>query len=156
MHACVCLCLCVRAVLFFSKIHVLGSFSRIKVARDAIVDLIGYTAEDTIPVAAFYGHHTTVNYLAELTGDPVAAVRLETACMLAEFLTLSGIVTVLSMVIGFLGALAFARYSWRFRKTYQKLILLPIFFPQTVLGLALLMWFNTVGIILGVAPRVLT
>ena len=54
---------------------------------DAIVDLIGYTAEDTIPIAAFYGHHHTVNYLAELTGDPVAAVRLETACMLAEFLT---------------------------------------------------------------------
>ena len=30
---------------------------------------------------------------------------------------------------------------------FQKLILLPIFFPQTVLGLALLMWFNSVGVI---------
>ncbi|MEC9078581.1 MAG: ABC transporter permease subunit, partial [Pseudomonadota bacterium] len=29
----------------------------------------------------------------------------------------------------------------------QKLILLPIFFPQAVLGLALLMWFNALGII---------
>lgn len=57
------------------------------------------------------------------------------------------IVTVVSMVVGFFGALAFARYNWRFRKLYQKLILLPIFFPQTVLGLALLMWFNSVGII---------
>ncbi|MEL6210861.1 MAG: ABC transporter permease subunit, partial [Pseudomonadota bacterium] len=62
-------------------------------------------------------------------------------------LKVAGIVTVVSMVVGFFGALAFARYSWRFRKTYQKLILLPIFFPQTVLGLALLMWFNAVGII---------
>ena len=62
-------------------------------------------------------------------------------------LKVAGIVTVLSMVIGFLGALAFARYSWRFRKTYQKLILLPIFFPQTVLGLALLMWFNALDIV---------
>ncbi|NVK61983.1 MAG: ABC transporter permease, partial [Rhodobacteraceae bacterium] len=67
--------------------------------------------------------------------------------LLLVSLKVAGIVTVLSMVIGFLGALAFARYSWRFRKAYQKLILLPIFFPQTVLGLALLMWFNTVGII---------
>ena len=27
---------------------------------DAIVDLIGYTAEDSIPIAAFYGGHRTV------------------------------------------------------------------------------------------------
>jgi len=56
------------------------------------------------------------------------------------------IVTVLSMVLGFFGALAFARYHWKYRRLYQKLILLPIFFPQSVLGLALLMWFNAVGI----------
>ncbi|MHC0053575.1 ABC transporter permease [Actibacterium sp. D379-3] len=62
-------------------------------------------------------------------------------------LRVAGIVTVLSMVMGFFGALAFARYQWRYRKLYQKLILLPIFFPQTVLGLALLMWFNAIGII---------
>lgn len=28
---------------------------------DAIVDLIGYTAEDAIPIAAFYGGHRTVS-----------------------------------------------------------------------------------------------
>lgn len=44
---------------------------------DCVVDLIGYTAEDTIPIAAFYGRHTQVNYLAELTVDPVNSVRLE-------------------------------------------------------------------------------
>lgn len=57
------------------------------------------------------------------------------------------IVTVLSVIIGFFGALAFARYQWRYRALFQKLILLPIFFPQTVLGLALLMWFNSIGVI---------
>lgn len=67
--------------------------------------------------------------------------------LLVVSLKVAGVVTVASMVIGFFGALAFARYHWRFRKTYQKLILLPIFFPQTVLGLALLMWFNAAGII---------
>ena len=56
-------------------------------------------------------------------------------------------VTVVAMLVGFFGALAFARYRWRFRGAYQKFILLPIFFPQTVLGLALLMWFNSLGII---------
>lgn len=67
--------------------------------------------------------------------------------LLVISLKVAGVVTVAAMVIGFFGALAFARYNWRFRKTYQKLILLPIFFPQTVLGLALLMWFNALGVV---------
>jgi spermidine/putrescine transport system permease protein len=62
-------------------------------------------------------------------------------------LKIAVIVTVISMVVGFFGALAFARYQWRFRSLFQKVILLPIFFPQAVLGLALLIWFNSVGII---------
>lgn len=67
--------------------------------------------------------------------------------LLLTSLKVAVIVTVISMVVAFFGALAFARYQWRYRSTFQKLILLPIFFPQTVLGLALLMWFNSVGII---------
>jgi spermidine/putrescine transport system permease protein len=62
-------------------------------------------------------------------------------------LKIAAIVTVVSMVAGFFGALAFARYQWRYRSLFQKLILLPIFFPQAVLGLALLIWFNALGII---------
>ncbi len=62
-------------------------------------------------------------------------------------LRVAGLVTVLSVAIGFFGALAFARYHWRFRKGFQKLVLLPIFFPQAVLGLSLLMLFNALGII---------
>ncbi len=57
------------------------------------------------------------------------------------------VVTIISTFTAFFGALAFARYRWRFRKLYQKFILLPIFFPQTVLGLALLLWFNAVGVL---------
>lgn len=62
-------------------------------------------------------------------------------------LKIAVIVTIFSMVIGFLGALGFARYNWRFRSLFQKVVLLPIFFPQTVLGLALLLWFNSIGVI---------
>lgn len=69
------------------------------------------------------------------------------ADLVVTSLKVAVIVTVIAMVTGFFGALAFARYHWRFRKLYQKLILLPIFFPQTVLGLALLMWFNAIGVI---------
>lgn len=56
------------------------------------------------------------------------------------------VVTAISVVVGFFGALAFARYQWRYRRLFQKFILLPIFFPQTVLGLAILLWFNTAGV----------
>ena len=52
-------------------------------------------------------------------------------------LTVASLVTVFSVILAFFGALAFARYDWRGRKLYQRLILLPIFFPQAVLGLAL-------------------
>ncbi|MGE3876164.1 MAG: ABC transporter permease [Parvibaculaceae bacterium] len=55
-------------------------------------------------------------------------------------------VTVIAVVIAFFGALAFARYNWRGRKLFQKIVLLPIFFPQSVLGLALLLWFNAIGL----------
>ena len=67
--------------------------------------------------------------------------------LLVTSLTVAVLVTIISVAIAFFGALAFARYQWRYRTTFQKLILLPIFFPQTVLGLALLMWFNSLGII---------
>ena len=56
------------------------------------------------------------------------------------------LVTAIAVVIAFFGALAFARYEWKGRSLYQKIVLLPIFFPQSVLGLALLLWFNAIGL----------
>ena len=58
----------------------------------------------------------------------------------------AGCVAVIALVLGFFGALAFARYDWKGRVFYQRLIMLPIFFPQAVLGLALLLWFTYVGV----------
>ncbi len=77
--------------------------------------------------------------------EAVASDTVQTLLILS--LKVAGLVTVISMVVGFFGALAFARYHWRFRGLFQKLILLPIFFPQAVLGLALLMWFNALGVV---------
>ena len=62
-------------------------------------------------------------------------------------LSIALLVTLVSVVLAFFGALAFARFQWKGRKLFQKLILLPIFFPQAVLGLALLLWFTTLGVI---------
>lgn len=84
-------------------------------------------------------------YSTKWYGDALASDTVRDLLMTS--LKVAVIVTVISMVVAFFGALAFARYHWRYRTLFQKLILLPIFFPQTVLGLALLMWFNSVGII---------
>jgi spermidine/putrescine transport system permease protein len=63
-----------------------------------------------------------------------------------QLLETSLLMTAIAVVIAFFGALAFARYDWRGRPLYQKIVLLPIFFPQSVLGLALLLWFNALGL----------
>ncbi|WP_246804670.1 ABC transporter permease [Desulfosarcina cetonica] len=69
------------------------------------------------------------------TGWYVSALESDTvAGLVATSLTIAGIVTIVSVVIGFFGALAFARYQWRFRRIYQKLILLPIFSPRPSWG----------------------
>jgi spermidine/putrescine transport system permease protein len=70
----------------------------------------------------------------------------ETWRLLNTSILIAFVVTAISVVIAFFGALAFARYDWRGRGLYQKLVLLPIFFPQSVLGLALLLWFNALGL----------
>ena len=49
------------------------------------------------------------------------------------------VIMIPTTVLGFLGALAFARFKWRGRGIYQKFLLLPIFFPQLVLALAQLL-----------------
>jgi spermidine/putrescine transport system permease protein len=55
-------------------------------------------------------------------------------------------VAVLSVLMAVPGALAFARFEWRGRALYRKLILLPVFFPQPVLGLAFLVFLSALGL----------
>jgi spermidine/putrescine transport system permease protein len=71
---------------------------------------------------------------------------IEIGILIQTSVTIALMVTVVSVVLAFTGALAFARYDWKGRKLYQRIVLLPIFFPQAVLGLALLLWFNTLGL----------
>lgn len=65
--------------------------------------------------------------------------------LLSTSISMAVWVTIIAVVLAFFGALAFARYDWRGRSIYQKVVLLPIFFPQSVLGLALLLWFSALG-----------
>ena len=69
------------------------------------------------------------------------------------------VVMIPTTILGFLGALAFARFKWRGRGIYQKFLLLPIFFPQLVLALAQLLLcnyfkINTSWIVAGISHMV--
>jgi len=75
-----------------------------------------------------------------------AFASLSVRDLLWTSLSVAVLVTVFSVLIAFWGALAFARYDWSGRKLYQRIVLLPIFFPQAVLGLALLLWFSAIGV----------
>jgi spermidine/putrescine transport system permease protein len=76
-----------------------------------------------------------------------AMTSLSVRDLIETSLSVAVLVTIFSVVLAFFGSLAFARYEWKGRKLYQKIILLPIFFPQAVLGLALLLWFSAIGVI---------
>jgi spermidine/putrescine transport system permease protein len=69
-----------------------------------------------------------------------------TANLHATSLKIAVVVVVLSVLLATLGALAFARYDWRGRNLFRRVLLLPVFFPQPVLGLALLLTLTAVGI----------
>ena len=56
------------------------------------------------------------------------------------------LVVAASVVLATFGALAFARYDWRGRRAFQRFLLLPLFFPQPVLGLALLVYCTALGV----------
>ncbi|MFG1461278.1 ABC transporter permease [Xanthobacter sp. DSM 24535] len=71
---------------------------------------------------------------------------IEIGMIVQTSLLVAALVTVISVVVAFFGALAFARYDWKGRRLFQKIVILPIFFPQPVLGLALLLWFSAIGV----------
>lgn len=61
-------------------------------------------------------------------------------------LTISVAVTIVAVLFATAGALAFVRHKFPGSGFYQKAIFLPVFFPQSVLGLGSLLWFNLLGI----------
>ena len=65
-------------------------------------------------------------------------------------------VSIVSVLIAIPGALAFARYDWTGRTLYQRILLLPVFFPQSVLGLAALVSLSALGVDLSWKTAVFT
>ena len=47
--------------------------------------------------------------------------------------------------LGTMAALAWVRYRFKLRQVFQSVNLLPIIFPQLILGIMLLLWFSVLG-----------
>jgi spermidine/putrescine transport system permease protein len=75
-----------------------------------------------------------------------ALASYTTASLHLTSLKIASAVVVVSVLVATCGALAFVRYEWQGRSLFRRLLLLPIFFPQPVLGLALLLYLSALGI----------
>jgi spermidine/putrescine transport system permease protein len=64
--------------------------------------------------------------------------------------------TVISTIIGTGAALTWVRYSFRLKRVFQGLTVLPLIFPQLLLGIVLLIWFSIVGNWLNFSPGIVT
>jgi len=76
--------------------------------------------------------------------DTFASLQIHEAAWTS--ITIAVLVAVLSVGLALAGALAYARYDWKGKKFYQQFLLVPVFFPQSVLGLALQIWFSSIGV----------
>ena len=68
---------------------------------------------------------------------------------LKNSLVVAGFTTVLSVVLGTVGAWLLHRYRSRFGSTLQTLIAVPMIMPEIVMGISLLILFTTAGLKLG-------
>ncbi len=63
--------------------------------------------------------------------------------------------TTVSTIIGTMTALAMARYRFRLKPLYRLLVFMPMIIPDIVLGLALLIYFVTFGMTLGLTSIII-
>ena len=95
----------------------------------------------------FDWYKSIFGYSTKLDED---AIYLESTDQLLSSLKNSLIVstttTIISTFIGTMTALALARFRFKFKSFYRALIFLPMLIPDIVLGIALLIFFVTIGI----------
>ena len=95
----------------------------------------------------FDWYKSIFGYSTKLDED---AIYLESTDQLLSSLKNSLIVstttTIISTLIGTMTALALARFRFKFKSFYRALIFLPMLIPDIVLGIALLIFFVTIGI----------
>lgn len=99
---------------------------------------------------------TTKWYEALFSGETVARVDPGTALTALQHSLEIALVTVLiSTVFGTMLAFALDRYSFPGKRLFMGVIYMPIIIPSIVMGISLLLFFNIVGISLGIGTAII-
>ncbi len=73
----------------------------------------------------------------------------------ANSLIVASTTTTVSTIIGTITALAMVRFRFRLKPFYRVLVFMPMIIPDIVLGLALLIYFVTIGAVLGLSTIII-
>jgi spermidine/putrescine transport system permease protein len=107
----------------------------------------GFTLDWYRTIFGFPAKITELTLYVESTDQLFAAVR--------NSLTVATTTTVIATVFGTALALAVARFRFRLRGFYRGLLFLPMIMPDIVLGIALLIFFVTLGMKLSLATIII-
>lgn len=103
-----------------------------------------------VTLAVYAGHESQFfTFPIDPTGKWFAGIFSDEALLrvLGYTMAKSMAASILATSIAIPGALAYARYRFPGVTLYKRLVLLPIFFPQLVLGIAILVFLHLFGIL---------
>ena len=82
--------------------------------------------------------------------------HLDTVDAFVNSLIVAVVVTLIGTTLGTAAALAWVRYKFRLKRAYQALNILPLIFPQFLLGVIMLLWFSVLGNWFDFSPSLVT
>ena len=99
---------------------------------------------------------TTEWYEALLTGQTVARVNPDAAySALIYSLEIAVVTVIVSTIFGTMLAFALDRYEFPGKKLFVGVVYMPIIIPSIVMGISLLLFFNIVGVALGIHTAII-
>lgn len=120
-----------------------------------IVVLISLSFNDSRYAIVWQGF-TTEWYTALLQGETVA--RVDPSAAWGAFLNsveIAAATVVISTVFGTMLAFALDRYDFPGKRLFTGVVFMPIIIPSIVMGISLLLFFNIIGIQLGIGTAVI-
>ncbi|WP_280535380.1 ABC transporter permease [Halopenitus sp. POP-27] len=120
-----------------------------------IVVLVTLSFNDSRYAIVWQGF-TTEWYAALLSGETVARVDPDAAwAALSNSVEIAAASVIISTVFGTMLAFALDRYEFPGKRLFTGVVFMPIIIPSIVMGISLLLFFNIVGMQLGIRTAVI-
>ncbi|WP_406542977.1 ABC transporter permease [Clostridium ljungdahlii] len=112
-----------------------------------IAVVVVYSFNSAKTGAAWNG--TTINWYKQLFDDSNVIVAFKNS------LTIAVISTIVSSIIGTIGAVGLYKYKFKGKSVVEGLLNITIVIPEIIMGIALLVYFSQIGLTLGIGTLVL-